>query len=174
MDGKTRAVADTSSLVSLELAGALEASFSIVDWVIPKAVVAELEELGEFDDNVGLAAKRARELIRNKRPVIKAVEPQKPIPSQVGLGEAAAFSLCLKEGIPLFVCDDVKAGYRLDGLARVHGVRIVIGAAVIVELVKRGIWTKEKAREAIAKMVDKRDWKGGVLEYLSKQYLNGE
>lgn len=171
MPSKKTVVADTSALVSLELAGTLDASLSIISWQVPKAVIEELNELAEFDDALGKAAKRVKELVQKENIQVHEIESEPSISKMVDRGEACAFSLCLKEKIKLLACDDVEAGYRLDGLARANQIRIVIGAAVIVELVKQKIWTKKQAIGAVSKMIRQRDWEGGVLAALSRKYL---
>ncbi|MBI4360959.1 hypothetical protein HY572_04280 [Candidatus Micrarchaeota archaeon] len=168
------AAGDTSALVSLELAGALTPSFSIVSWKIARAVVDELKELAGFDDRVGQAAKKILALIKSGK---MDAAPVRVLPSVTGLvdvGEASAFTLCIREKIPLLVCDDVEAGYRLDGLAQAEGIRIVISAAVIVELVKQGTWSKNQGNDAILRMIDSRGWQDGVLEYLCRKHLKDE
>ena len=168
---RKKVVGDTSSLVSLQLAGALEPSFAFISWVIPNAVVVELKELSVFDDAIGRAARKVFVFTRSRRFEVLSIQPLLSVLELADEGEACAFSLCLREKIRWLVCDDVDAGYRLDGLAQANGIRIVIGAAVIMELVKQKAWSKKQAAEAVLKMIDSRGWQGGVLEYLSRKYL---
>lgn len=168
---KQKVVADTSALVSLELAEVLGPSTAVVSWVVPEAVVAELRELSEMSDAVGRAAKKALALTGSKGFEVLSVRPLPSVLKRVDEGEACAFSLCVQEKINVLVCDNVNAAYRLDGLAQVHDVRMVIGAAVIVELVRQKTWSKKQAVEAVSKMVASRGWESGVLDSLSKKYL---
>lgn len=49
-------VGDTSALISLEVGNVLEDSFQIFDYLIPKKVRKEIEDISSYGDDAAIAA----------------------------------------------------------------------------------------------------------------------
>ncbi len=170
-----RAVMDTSSLVSLEMVGLLGQALKIIQVSVPSVVVKELVEISKFSDPEGKAAENVLRLIKERRILVVKVRAKKRVSellsSEVDEGEASCLVCCAENGIENLIMDDVDAAYELEGVALAGEIKLKISVAVIVELVRRKIISREKAASAIGKMVRIREWEGGVLEVLAKRYL---
>lgn len=170
-----RVVMDTSSLVSLEMIGLLRRALRIIEVVIPKVVVKELEEISKFSDPEGKAAKNILKLVDERRISVVKVRAKKKVDgllsSEVDEGEASCLICCVEKGIENLIMDDADAAYELEGRALAAEIKLRISVAVIVELMRKKIISKKKAASAIKRMVKIREWEGGVLEVLAKKYL---
>lgn len=168
-------VADTSALVSMALSGQLELAVKNISFSVPKMVNRELQEIGNYRDIEGKAAKKALVLIKANKIQLKAIKNNKGAGSLVDkntdLGEAECLVLAEKEKIPVILMDDVNAAYALNGLAKAKNITIKISAAAIVELIKTGKLSKRQGIEALRKMIKNRRWEKSVLEYLIQKYL---
>ncbi|KXB08259.1 hypothetical protein AKJ58_00490 [candidate division MSBL1 archaeon SCGC-AAA385D11] len=143
--------------------------------ITPSIVRAELEELSEYPDPEGKAAKKALELISEGLIITEEVEAEKEaqelLSPHVDEGEASCFICCRERGTRNLIMDDVNAATELEEKALRSGIRQKISVAIITELMKKGEISSEKARLAVNKLVKTRDWRGGVLEALVKKYF---
>ena len=168
-------VMDTSSLISLEMIGALEKSQKIVKITIPLAVKDELGEIEKYKDKEGRAAKNILKMIKNKSIETTKIKNIKKVDNllskNVNRGEAESFICCFEKNIKTLVMDDVNAAYSLEGLAIASGIKIKISIAVLVELYRQKLIDKQKLRKFIIDLINIREWEGGALEVLAKKYL---
>ncbi len=171
-----RVVMDTSSLVSLGMIGFLEKSLKMIEIIIPKMVVNELKEISKYSDKEGKSAEEALKLVKNDRIKTIKIKGTKKVSnllcSDVNKGEAECFVCCIEQKIRTLIMDDVDAAYKLEGLAIAENIKMKISVAVIIELMKKKIITKKQTVSGIRDMIKTREWEGGILEVLSKRYLN--
>ncbi len=170
-----KAVMDTSSLVSLEMIGALKKSLEIIYITIPNAVEGEIKELAKYKDLEGKSAKAAGELIGKGSINVVEIKDQKRVENllsrDVNRGEAECFVCCLENKISALIMDDVDAAYDLEGFAIANKIGIKISVAVLVELYFQKIVGKKELKRFVEKLIKIREWEGGALEVLSKKYL---
>lgn len=170
-----RVVMDTSSLISLELIGLLEKSLEIIEITIPEAVKKELKELSSYRDKEGKSAKEVLNLINKKKVKIKKnknrVKAKEILSKNVDYGESECIVCCLENKIKTLIMDDISAAYELEGLAISKDIKMKISVAILVELERKKMMNKKQLSICIKKLVKTREWEGGVLEILSKKYL---
>ncbi len=170
-----KAAADTSALISLALSEKLELIAETILLYACGTVVNELEEMAEFKDHYGLAAKQALKLIKeNKIKLEKTIDTKKAenlVDKNIDAGEAACFVLALEKNIPAILMDDINAAYALSGFARANNISLKISAAAIIELVKANKIEKTQAIKALEKMIKNRGWEKSILQYLIEKYM---
>ncbi len=170
-----KAIIDTSAVISLALTGILRQSMQVVTLIIPDEVQSELQELGKYADAEGHAAHDALTFFRTGRQQLLPVKNKQRIESLISAdvhhGEAACVCLCIEQRIPLLIMDDVDAAYALAGKAQARGIMIRISIAVIMQLLKKGSITRDRARALITTMLKRRSWERSVLEVLAQTYL---
>lgn len=170
-----KVVMDTPSLVSLEMVGLLRRALKIVEITIPRVVAGELKEISKFSDPKGKAAENILKLIDERKISVVKVRARKKVDgllsSEVDEGEASCFVCCVENGVETLIMDDVDAAYELEGRALASEIKLKISAAVIIELMRKGVISKKRAASGIKKMVKLREWEGGVLGVLAKKYL---
>lgn len=168
-------VMDTSSLVSLEMIGILKKCLEIVEINIPTFVEEEVKELSKYVDREGKASKEILKLIRNKQINAIKIKNRKKAESlfsaDVNKGEAKCLVCCLENKISILVMDDVDAAYRLEGISIANNIKMKISVAMIIELLRQNKISKRVAIATVKKLIKLREWEGGVLEVLSKRYL---
>jgi predicted nucleic acid-binding protein len=171
-------VMDTSSLVSLEMIEILKKCLKIIKITIPTSVEEELKELSEYKDREGKASEEILRLIKSKQINVIKVENRKKVESllsaDVDKGEAECLVCCLEKKINTLIMDDVDAAYRLEGIAIANNIKMKISVAVIIELLRQGKISKRKAIATVNKLIKLRKWEGGILEILSKKYLESK
>ena len=169
-------VMDTSSMVSLELIGALKPSLAITKVFVPFAVRKELEEISIYADKEGKAAKNCLYMIENKSIEVCRIKDEKKVgkllSSNVNRGEAECFVCCLENEIKMLIMDDVDAAYALEGLAISHDIKIRISVSVLMQLHKQKLIEKKKLQNYIKDLIKIREWEGGVPEVLADKYLD--
>ncbi len=171
-----RVVLDTSSIISLSMIGLMTKCLQIFEIIVPKAVARELEDASAYKDDVGKAARSALKLMKEKKIAVYLVDKGKVerlLSSDVGIGEAECVVCCMKNKINLLVMDDTDALYSLEDVALAKGIETNISIWLIAELTNNRIITKREAVSYIKNLVRLREWEGGVLEVLSKRYLEG-
>lgn len=163
-----RAVADTSSLLSLEFMGILDEALGIAEVHTTGIVEDELKESAGFNDEKSRIAKRVLKLIQSgkiKRFDVKSVPYSKYVPTNTCLG------LCISGKIPFLITDDADAAYYLGRTALQKGIKIRTCTAVLMELIRSGRLSRSAAKEKLEELIQKRSWEGGVLEVLARRYL---
>ncbi len=63
--------------------------------------------------------------------------------SGVDKGKASCFVCCVENGIRNLIMDDVDAAYELEGRALASEIKLKISAAVIIELMRKGMISKK-------------------------------
>ncbi|HJH26206.1 MAG TPA: hypothetical protein C5S37_05380 [Methanophagales archaeon] len=108
---KTKIVADTSSLVSLQTGDILELSLELLDISVPEIVVTELKEVAGFKDTHGKSARNVLKLIRENKISVKELKliVISETGSRVDVGEMDCLNLCKQEQISILVTDDWRA-----------------------------------------------------------------
>ena len=91
---RTKIVADTSSLISLQTGGILEQSLELFDISIPEIVVTELKEVAGFNDTHGKSARNVLKLIKGNRISVKELIAISETESRVDVGEMDCLNLC--------------------------------------------------------------------------------
>jgi predicted nucleic acid-binding protein len=171
----TRVVMDTSALISLELIGLIEKALKIIEIIIPEAVKDELKELSDYKDKEGESAKKILGLLKKgKIKVVKIKNRKKAkeiLSKNVDYGESECIISCIENDIDVLIMDDVSAAYELEGLAISKDIKLKISVAVLIELQKERVINKKQLLDSIKKLIKTREWEGGVLEILSKKYL---
>ncbi|KXA96082.1 hypothetical protein AKJ37_06080 [candidate division MSBL1 archaeon SCGC-AAA259I09] len=173
----SQAVMDTSSLISLEVIDILELTSENIEIIVPSAVVEELREMSKISDREGEVAEDILALISKEKISVVEVDSEKVrkiTSSQVEKGEASCFVHCYEKGVRNLIMDDIEAASQLEGRTIKEGIRQKISVAVIIELMKKELITKEEAESAVEKLKKTRDWRGGVLEALADKYLSNE
>jgi predicted nucleic acid-binding protein len=170
-----RIVADTSSLLTLELVDLLD-RIAFVDLATVGRVVSELEDLAGFDDEEAAAAERVLSWIDGGGIEVfslQATETMEALASKrVQPAEAACLQACREAKAEVLVTDDARAIAGLRDEAMAHGIRLRISVAVIVESRKRGELSTTQARRLVDEIIDARGWEGGVLEVLARRHLD--
>lgn len=166
--------ADTSSLMSLEFIGILDDAFSVTDIYITNIVEVELKEIAGFSDEKSRIAKKILKFVYNGK--ISCIHVKnglfsKYISRNVDAGEASCLALCIMKKIPFLITDDADAAYSLGKIAMQKGIKIRICVAILIELIKSNRISKPEAKSKIEELIKKRSWEGGVLEVLTKKYL---
>jgi len=146
-------VADTSALVSLATANILGVVFEEFDVHTTETVVEELKQTADYDDVSGRAAKSV--LNHAGRLTIHDVENPKLDSSRIDHGEASCVSLVKKRDADFLLTDDLRA---LPELQPVTPSEVAISPIVLKALVKRGIYTNERAKEEVERIAADRDW----------------
>jgi len=168
-------VMDTSSLVSLEMISILKKCLKIINITTPTSVKEELKELSKYTDREGRASKEVLKFIKDRRINIIKIKNSKKVESllsaDINEGEAECLVCCLEKKINTLIMDDVDAAYRLEGLAIANNIKIKISVAVIIELLRQRKISKNEAVATVKKLIKLRKWESGVLEVLSKKYL---
>ena len=161
-----KAVADASALLSLEYMGFLDDCTGIADIYTTGSVDEELNEIAGFRDEKSGFAKKILTLISDgkiKRIDIKG-EAKNAFMSQ-------CFSLCVSAKIPVMLTDDADAAYLLGKIAAQKGIKLRMCAALLVELIKAGKISLQAAKGKLEELIKKRSWEGGILEVLTRRYL---
>lgn len=168
-------VMDTSSLISLKVIDILEIASENIQITITSIIMEELKKMSKTSDREGKAAKEILELISEEKISVVEVNSKDKVQEitspQVDEGEASCIVCCQEKEIKNLVMDDINAASKLEGRAISKGIQQKISVAIIIELMKKKIITKEKAISLINELKKSRDWKGGVLEVLADKYL---
>lgn len=168
-------VIDTSSLISLEMIGALRKSFKTVEIIIPEAVLDEIKEIGRYKDREGKASQNILKLIKEGKIKVVKIKNQRKVGSllsrNVNRGEAECFICCVEQNVKTLIMDDVDAAYELEGLAIVNDIKMKISVAILIELFTQKVLNKKELKGYVKKLIKTREWEGGVIEILSKRYL---
>lgn len=146
-----------------------------IEITVTSAVVRELEDISKISDSEGKAAREILDLISSGEIQVEEIETENKVreitSTRVEEGEASCFVCCQEKKIKNLIMDDIEAASSLEGRAISNGIRQKISVAVVVDLMKQNIISEKSAEEAISKLKESRDWKGGVLEVLANKYL---
>jgi len=166
---KTKIVADTSSLVSLQTGDILELSLELFDISVPEIVVTELREMAGFNDTHGKSAKNVLKLIKENRISIKELIAISETESRVDVGEMDCLNLCKQEQIPVLVTDDWRALPKL--IEKSASINVVVSAFVIRSLLNRYMLTMDDAKAVLDRIARERGWLESQIYEESKKWM---
>jgi len=146
-------VADMSALVSLATADTLRVVFDEFDVQTTETVIQEVERTAKYDDVSGDAAESV--LDRGGRLAVHAVENPNFDSSRIDDGEASCAALVRENGAEFLLTDDLRA---LPELEAATPSQVAISPIVLKALVKRGVYTDDRAREKVEQIAADRDW----------------
>ncbi|ELY55472.1 hypothetical protein C491_17202 [Natronococcus amylolyticus DSM 10524] len=159
-----RLVADTSALVSLASTAesrrvALPVLLDGYDVAVPEQVVDELEQLAEYDDEDGAAARTL--LDARDRLTVRAVDLDPDFP--LDDGENAAVQLADRLEAPFFYCDEY------NQLALIHAsladAQLVTTPRLLKAFVVHEDLSKATAKALLEAIADRRSWDGNAYVY---------
>jgi predicted nucleic acid-binding protein len=152
-------VADTSALVSLAAAEAVDLVLSEFEVHTTTVVMAELEETAAYDDSSGVGAARALELRANltRHEVDREAVPTS---SRVDRGEGSCCLVADRLDADFLVTDDLRALPELEGLT---DAQVAISPIVLRALVERGMLDREGAMARLETLAAARDWLGAPI-----------
>lgn len=166
---KTKIVADTSSLVSLQTGDILELSLELLDISVPKIVVTELEEIAGFNDTHGKSARNVLKLITENKISVKELIVISETGSRVDVGEMDCLNLCKQEQISILVTDDWRALPKL--IEKSASINVVVSAFVIRSLLNKHMLTGDDAKAVLDRIAHDRDWLESKIYEESKKWL---
>jgi hypothetical protein len=163
-----KAVADASSLLSLEYMGVLDDVLGIADIYTTGSVNHELKEIAGFRDERSNVAKKILTHISDGK--IKCIDIKgEAYPKNASVGQC--LSLCISAKIPFLLTDDADAAYILGRTAAQKGIKLRMCASAIVELINARKISPVTAKGKLEELIKKRSWEGGILEVLARKYL---
>src|SRR3989338_223096 len=165
-----RVVMDTSSLISLEMIGALRLVAKNIKITIPSTVRSELNEIGEHEDKEGKAALNALAMIAKEidyAEVKDTERAEKMLSKDINRGEAECFACCIENGIKILVMDDIDAAYGLEGPAIASGIKIKNSIAALAQMQRQGVIDSSRLKKFIKELIKIREWEGGALEVIA-------
>lgn len=161
-------VADTSALVSLATAGALETVLKVHDVHTAGVVVTELEETAGYPDVHGGAARvalRRRDRLTVHEDVAPAVES-----TRIDRGEGACAALGARLDATFLLTGDLRA---LPELQAAVDARVAISPIVLRSLVDRGRLDREMALAKLDALAESRDWLGAPIYRRAERLFEG-
>lgn len=163
-----KAVADASSLLSLEYMGVLDEVFDIADIYTTGSVNQELKEIAGFRDEKSNVSRKILSHINDGK--IRCIDIRgEAYPKNASVGQC--LSLCISAKIPFLLTDDADAAYFLGRTAAQKGIKLRMCVSVIVELINTRKISPMIAKEKLEELIKKRSWEGGILEVLTRRYL---
>jgi rRNA-processing protein FCF1 len=163
-----KAVADTSSLLSLEYMEILEDSLDIIDIYTTGSVKEELIEITNFRDEKSKIARKILDLVLKDK--IRCIETRGGSPSKHPPVNQCLY-LCINARIPVLLTDDADTSYLSGRMVSQKGVKLRMCASVLSELIKANKISAPDARAKIKELIKKRSWEGGILEVLVQRYM---
>ncbi len=166
---KTKIVADTSSLISLQTGDILELSLELLDISVPEIVVTELKGIAGFNDTHGKSARNVLKLIKENSISVKELIVISETESRVDVGEMDCLNLCKQEQIPILVTDDWRALPKL--IEKSASIDVVVSAFVIRSLLNKRMLTGDDAKAVLDRIAHDRDWLESKIYEESKKWL---
>jgi predicted nucleic acid-binding protein len=164
-------VADASALVSLGIAAdddpdPLALVLERYDVLVPRAVVAELEEIASYDDVHGRAATTVLDRIDEFRIVSVALDAEFPLDD----GENAAVTLANDSDAALLLCDE----FTQLGLihASLANTRLVTTPTILSVLVRTDSLAVADATAILDRISDARSWDGNSYVQRARSVLD--
>ncbi|MEA3488690.1 MAG: hypothetical protein U9R10_05535 [Euryarchaeota archaeon] len=166
---RTKIVADTSSLVSLQAGDILALSLELFDISVPEIVVTELKEMAGFYDTHGKSARDVLKLLKEHKIGVKEVVVTSEAESRVDAGERDCLNLCKQEQISILVTDDWRALPKL--IEKSTSINVVVSAFIIRSLLNRRMLTRADAKAVLDRIAYDRDWLESKIYEESKKWL---
>lgn len=153
---------DTSSFLSLESVYLLSKVLDFFTIITTYLVFGELEEFAQYDDILGVIAKR---VLANRDKL--SLEEARIIErlNYVGFVDEELFNLSLNEGIML-ITDDLKLLRHTAGKIKRAFSTYFLTTFVIAEIL-----TKKQALEKLEKMRNIRNWQNNIIYISTKEQL---
>lgn len=150
-------VADTSVLLSLAAGNVLSLVLDEFDVHTTQAVITEVENTAEYDDEHGTAARSV--LDTRDRLIVHSV-PESMTTSRIDDGEGSCAVLANQAGADFLLTDDLRA---LPELQTATDAQVAISPIVLKALVKRETLTTAEAVERLERIGAGRDWLGAPI-----------
>jgi len=151
-------VADTSALISLTAADALDLLLEEFDSHTTEVVIAELEDLASYEDET---AEHADEVLTRKDQItVHEVETREYQSSRIDEGEGSCVQLTRNIEADFLITDDLRALPELQTLTET---RIAISPIVLKALVERGVLAREDALKRLEDAAREQDWLEGPI-----------
>jgi len=163
-----KVVVDASALVSLASADFLWYPAANFELVVPQSVMKEIGALREKPETKALVDKIAK--VKSKLTVVK---PEKSA-SGPDRGEKDCFSVCLEQGIKLFVLDDFRAIRKMKPAAISRGIKLLLSVFFIAHAAAKRKISKDEALTFFDRMAEQRDWLGSRVYMVGKEFLERE
>jgi predicted nucleic acid-binding protein len=151
-------VVDTSALISLAVGDALEPVLTEFDVITTQVVREELKSTAEYDDRHGAGAAT----VLDADSMLRIVETHEEAfeTSRIDAGEGSCVAVAQARDADFFVTDDYRA---LPELQQVVDAEVVLSPIVLRALVKRGVWSEQRAKTAFEAIAAGRDWLGAPI-----------
>lgn len=162
---KLKVVFDTSALISLETSRLMEKVCKNFDAAIPNEVLSELEEIAEFEDVHGKAAKRVLKLVEEKKLSVEEAKTREDASAFVDRGEAAALALAIKIHADYLVVDDCESLWYLAKYFK----KVVFSVFVVRYLYNTGALTEKQAWAHVERMKEARTWGENTIYKIAKK-----
>lgn len=146
-------VVDTSALISLAAADALELTLDEFDTYTTETAIDELEATAEYDDVHGTAATTVLE--NRDQLTVRSVETLEVETSRIDHGEASCVTLCRALDADFLITDDLRALPELQSVTRAQ---VAISPIILKSLVKRNVLENEAARHRLDHLAEDRNW----------------
>ncbi|WP_436929122.1 hypothetical protein [Halosimplex halobium] len=147
-------VADTSALVSLAAVDTFDTVSTEFDVHTTETVVGELEDTAEYDDRHGDAART----VLDSRDDFETHDVAETLESsRIDRGEGSCALLTRQLDAEFLITDDLRA---LPELQTASDAEVAISPIVLKALVKREVMERERAREKVDRLAERRSWLG--------------
>ena len=163
-----RVVVDASALVSLASADFLWYPVVNFELIVPQSVMEEIGALMGKPETKAVAD----EIVKVK-PKLTIVKPKKSA-SGPDRGEEDCFSVCLDQGIKLFVLDDFRAIRKMKPAATSRRIKLLLSVFFIAHAAARRKISEDEALALFDRMAEQRDWLGSRVYMAGKGFLERE
>lgn len=160
-------VVDTSSLVTLATADLLTMVLDEYDVHTTDAVLTELEETAEYDDEHGAAAQTV--LDTRIQLSVHETSGQEFQSSRIGGGEGSCALLAREHDADFLITDDLRA---LPELQTLTTSQVAITPILLKALVQRNQLSEERALQKLDEMAESRDWLGAPIYRRARQLFD--
>ena len=162
-------VADTSALISLEIADCLGHALEEFDISTTEIVIDELEDTATFDDSHGRAADRVLDMTSDL--LIHPYDSPPVASSRIDAGEGSCIALISEIEPDFFLTDDLRALPELERLVDVH---VAISPILIKALVTRDVLTQEDPVNRLEQLTAARGWLGTPIYRRAKRIFESD
>jgi len=151
--------ADTSSLISLEIVKVVKLALKYFNMHVTTGIVKELEDMNQYNDEQGQAARRVLGLIEKERLNVNDAKGFEKHLDFIDHGEAEVLEFAIQNDISYLLSDDYEAFWYLAEKFN----KTVFSVFVVYYLYKVNALNKEESWNFIEKMRSKRTWGDNIL-----------
>jgi predicted nucleic acid-binding protein len=163
---KSKIVADTSALVSLEVVELVPFVLKYFDVIIPQAVKSELEDIAKYNDIHGAAAGRILDFVENKKITVENISGYEKHLLSSDLGESQALELANKTCADYLISDDVECFWYLENNFR----KTVFSVFIVRLLCSLNEIGDDEGWQIIEKMCERRTWAKNIIYLTAKKF----